>query len=85
MALPISIEKRVGDPVTVGAVTVTPEAQAIILRAGKGGMVYNRPVAVTVEEDGIVERVLVVDVTLVALIAVSVLTGIIMISISSRE
>ena len=54
-----------GDPVTVGDVTVTPQSQALTVRLPFGGFVWNRPVAVVVEQGGAhtVERLPVVDVT----------------------
>ena len=53
-----------GDPVTVGGVSVTLQSQALVLR-WPFGFVWNRPVAVLVEqnEPRRVERVPVVDVT----------------------
>ena len=53
-----------GKPVTVGDVSVTPQSQALILR-WPFGFVWNRPVAVLVEqnEPHRVERIPVVDVT----------------------
>jgi hypothetical protein len=54
-----------GSSVTVGDVTVTPQSQALIVRWPFGGFVWNRPVAILVERDGLhfVERMRVVDVT----------------------
>ena len=50
-------------PVTVGDVTVTPLARALVVRLPQGGFVWNRPTALTVERAGAVRRVPVVDVT----------------------
>ena len=54
-----------GNPMTVSNVSVTPQSQALILRWPFGGFVWNRPVAVLVEqnEPHRVERIPVVDVT----------------------
>ncbi len=52
-----------GEPVVVGAVTVTPQAQALSLRFPFGGIVWNRPAAVLVEQDGRTERIPIMDVT----------------------
>ena len=54
-----------GSPVTVGDVTVTPQAQALTVHWPFGGFVWNRPVAIFVErgEPRSVERMRVVDVT----------------------
>jgi len=51
------------EPVTVGDVTVTPRARALVVRLRWGGLVWNRPTAVTVERAGQVRRIPVVDVT----------------------
>jgi len=51
------------EPVTVGDVTVTPRARALVVRLPQAGFVWNRPTAVTVERAGEVRRVPVVDVT----------------------
>ena len=48
-------------PVTVGEVTVTPRARALVVRLPHGGFVWNRPTAVTVQRAGTVRRVPVVD------------------------
>jgi hypothetical protein len=50
-------------PVTVGEVTVTPRARALLVRLPWGGFVWNRPTAVMVERGGQVRRIPVVDVT----------------------
>jgi len=54
-----------GNPVTVGNVVVTPQSQALTVRWPVGGFVWNRPVAVLVEQSMTrrVERIPVVDVT----------------------
>jgi hypothetical protein len=51
------------EPVTVGDVTVTPRARALVVRLPQAGFVWNRPVAVTVERAGAVRRIPVVDIT----------------------
>jgi hypothetical protein len=50
-------------PVTVGEVTVTPRARALVVRLPQGGLVWNRPTAVTVRRAGAVRQIPVVDVT----------------------
>ena len=52
-----------GDKVTVGDISLTPVAQALIVRCAHGGLVWNRPVALLVERDGHTQRVPIVDVT----------------------
>lgn len=55
-----------GDEITVGDITVTPQAQALTLRWHGGGWVWNRPVAVLVERGGSVERIPIIDITRIA-------------------
>jgi hypothetical protein len=65
-------------PVTVGDLTVTPRARALVVRLPQGGFVWNRPTALTVQQPGAVSHLRVVDVTrllqlaLLALAAVTV-------------
>ena len=54
-----------GDSVTVNGVTVTPQSQALTVRWANGGFVWNRPVAVLVDQDGMTERIRITDVNLV--------------------
>jgi hypothetical protein len=49
--------------VTVGEVTVTPRARALVVPLPQGGFVWNRPTAVTVQRAGAVKHLRVVDVT----------------------
>jgi hypothetical protein len=55
-----------GDKVTVGDVTVTPQSRALTVRWPRGGLVWNRPVAVLVERGEETERIPIVDVTRLA-------------------
>jgi hypothetical protein len=57
------LQTSVGQPVTVGKITVTPQSQALIVRLPIGGFVWNRPKAVLVEQDGQVKRLPIRDVT----------------------
>lgn len=52
-----------GDKITIGDVTVTPQSQALTIRWPNGGFVWNRPAAVLVERGEQKERVPIVDVT----------------------
>jgi hypothetical protein len=56
----------VGEPTSVGDVTVIPQSQALTFRWPNGGFVWNRPVAVMVEREGAIERMPVTDVTRMA-------------------
>lgn len=55
-----------GQPVTVGAVTVTPVARGVVARLPVGAVVWNRPVAVLIEQDGRSRRVPLLDITRIA-------------------
>jgi hypothetical protein len=68
------LETHSGEPVTVGDIRLTPQSQALTIRWPTirwpfGGFVWNRPVAVLVEEGDESERIPIVDVTLVAQVA----------------
>ena len=52
-----------GDKITVGSISLTPQSQALTLRWGKGGWVWNRPVALLVETEGHTRRIPIIDVT----------------------
>jgi hypothetical protein len=69
-----------GPPIRLGDATVTPQAQALIVRLPYGGFVWNRPVAVLVERKGKMQRIPVVDVTHLAIIllAFSAIVGVIL-------
>jgi hypothetical protein len=64
-------ESREGAAITAHGYTVTPVAQALRLQTPFGGLVWNRPVAVLVEEGGAVTRQPIVDVTRLALWAMA--------------
>ena len=59
----VELKTNSGAPVNRGSVTVTPEAQALVVRLPYVGFVWNRPVAVVVEQDGRRERFPIFDVT----------------------
>jgi hypothetical protein len=64
-------------PVTVDDVTVTPRSRALVVRLPRGELVWNRPTAVLVEQDGQARRIPIVDVTRilqVGLLGLAVLT-----------
>jgi hypothetical protein len=80
-----------GETVTRGEVAVTPQSRALTVRWPWGGWVWNRPVAVLVEQGGQERRVPIVDVTRVAQLAlygfslVFVLIGLYMMAQRRRE
>ena len=77
-----------GDEVTVGDVTVTPQSRALTVRWPRGGLVWNRPVAVLVERDEETERIPIVDVTRMAqlgLLGLSLAFSMIIMALSIRR
>lgn len=72
-----AIRTRTNEPVTVADTTIVTESQALTLPWPNGGLVWNRPTAVYVyKKDGTAERIPIVDVTRMALIALSVATAV---------
>jgi hypothetical protein len=59
----VQVQIVTGDPVTVGATTVTPQSQAISVHWPGGGLIWHRPLAVLAARDGQTERLPIVDVT----------------------
>jgi hypothetical protein len=59
----IQLHTFAGEPTTTGDITVTPQCKALSIHWPRGGLVWNRPVAVLVERDGQTRRVPIVDVT----------------------
>jgi hypothetical protein len=87
----LRVQTHSGEPVTIGNVTITPQAQALSLRWPNGGFVWNRPVAILVEGGAERERIPIVDVTLVAQVALLGLTvgsffvGVVLSALSRRK
>lgn len=59
----IEWRKQTGQAISLGETVVTPQSQALIIRLPFWGMVWNRPVGISVERDGSVEKYPIVDVT----------------------
>ena len=59
----ISWETQSGTSTQVGARIITPQAKALTLRFPFGGVVWNQPTGVLVEEDGRIEYQPIIDVT----------------------
>jgi hypothetical protein len=59
----IRLETQLGEPLTVGATTITPQSQALIVRLPFLGFVWNHPIGVIVERGGQTHRRPIVDVT----------------------
>jgi hypothetical protein len=69
------LETHSGEPVTAGDLRLTPQSRALTIRWPYGGFVWNRPVAVLVERGEERERIPIVDVTLVAQVALLALAA----------
>ena len=74
-----------GQPVQVGEQTVTPQARVLALRLPFWGFVWNRPVAVLVEENGRSQRIPIPDMTRMILIAAGVVTAVAGLLASKRK
>jgi hypothetical protein len=57
------VQTVVGQPMTIGDITVTPQSQALIVHLPIGGFVWNRPTAILVEQEGQTKRISIRDVT----------------------
>jgi hypothetical protein len=62
----ISFKTKPGEPITIGETTLTPQAQVLTVRWPGGGWVWNRPVAILVDEPGRQSRLPIVDITRMA-------------------
>ena len=62
----IQWETTTGEAVSVGDFTVKPQAQAVSVRWPNGGFVWNRPVAVLVQQGDQETRLPILDVTRLA-------------------
>jgi hypothetical protein len=58
-------------PVLIGDRLITLQSQALSVRLPMGGLVWNRPSGVLVEQDGVVTRLPIQDVTRSALLAMT--------------
>jgi hypothetical protein len=65
----VEVQARERDPIQVGDRTITLQSKAVAVHWPRGGWVWNRPVAAVVERDGVVERIPIVDVTRLAILA----------------
>jgi hypothetical protein len=63
----IQRETQTGKPVIVGARTITPQSQFVMVRFPFGGFVWNRPMAVLVAENGHTYAIPITDPTRLAL------------------
>lgn len=67
----MELKTRSGKPIKRGAITVTPEAQALLVRLPFWGFVWNRPVSVVIEENGRRERLEIHDQTRAAVLTMA--------------
>ncbi len=83
-------ETVTGAPVTVGTVTVRPQARSWLVRwpCDMGGFVWNRPIAVLVERGGETARIPIVDVTRraqVGLYGLALVFGLVALVLAARQ
>jgi len=76
----VELKTSTGIPIERGNMTITPQAQALVVRLPYCGFVWNRPVAVLVETDGRRERFPILDVTRVAVLTIAVASATISLS-----
>jgi len=62
-------QQHAGDTLALGDVSLTPLSQALVIRTPIGGYVWNRPVAVLVQRDGQEQRLPILNVILMARLA----------------
>lgn len=74
-----------GEPIAVGARTLTPQTRVLSVRLPFGGYIWNRPAAVLVEENGRSQRLPIPDPTRIILIAVAVVSAIIALLVEVQE
>ncbi len=70
----VQVQSITGEPVTRGDLRVTPQAQTIRINGFIGRLAWARPTAVLVERDGSQERIPIVDVTIISILAIAALT-----------
>jgi hypothetical protein len=63
MGWPITLVSSDGPPTRVGEFTLTPMSQAVIFRLPFGGVLWNRPSTVVVEQASVSQHIPVVDIT----------------------
>ena len=66
----IQLLTNTGEKITAGRFSLTPQSKALTIRLPFGGLVWNRPVAVLVEENGQTRRIPIVNATRLAQVGV---------------
>ena len=66
-----------GETTELSGFRITPRSQALAVRVPFGGFVWNRPVAVKVETDGVEQDIPIVDATRVTQIAIYIMAGVV--------
>ena len=66
----IQLQTSTGEKITAGNLSLTPQSKALTIRLPFGGLVWNRPVAVLVEENGQTRRIPIVNATRLAQVGV---------------
>ena len=59
----VSQQTLTGEKTTIGQISVTPQSQVLLIRWPYGGLIWNRPQAILVEQDGQMERIRIMNMT----------------------
>ena len=71
----IKWQTKTGEPITAGGRTITPQSKALVIHFPFGGLVWNRPTAVLVQQGDQTEQITIPDVTRLAQLALLVATA----------
>lgn len=71
----ISWQAEDGETTELSGYRITPRSQALTVHLPFGGFVWNRPVAVKVEVDGVEQEIPIVDATRVTQISIYIMAG----------
>ena len=77
-----------GDPVTIGDTTINTQSQALVVRWPGGGYVWNRPVALLVQNGQGSKRIQIIDTTRMAqlgLLGAGLIFSVLVLAFSIRE
>ena len=81
----VQVQSIAGEPVIRGDVTVTPRAQVIRINGIRGWSSWVRPTSILVEREGSRESIPIVDITIVAVLAIAVFSFIFSLALRPRR
>ncbi len=67
----VQVQSIAGTPVSWSGLIITPQAQSIRIHGPRGQFAWVRPTSVLVERDSSQERIPIVDVTIIAVLAIA--------------